>query len=272
MHRSLAFHTDLALRRNEGSLIRRGDHHTVICSPDNPTFWWGNFLLMPGAPRPGDLPRWEEAFSRAFPDAAHRTFGIDTPHSDALDLSEWQAAGYEVLRDTVLTAAHTVPSAPGRAAPRDVQIRPAFSDADWEAAAQLRLAVNAADPHPHEAAGYEVFVRRKLAAYRAVQEGGRGALLAAFDRGGAALSALGIFDAGEAVARYQSVETHPGYRARGLAGMLVHAAAEWARALLGTRTLVIVADPDYHAQALYERLGFRPTETQLSFQKRPPDA
>ena len=270
--RSLAFHTDLTLRRNEGSVIRQDAGHTVICSPDNPTFWWGNFLLMPAAPQPGDLLRWEALFSRAFPQAAHRTFGVDIPHSDSLDFSEWQAAGYEVLRDTVLTAAHTVPSGQSRATPRDVQIRPVFSAADWEATARLRMAVNAADPHPHEAAGYEVFVQRKLAAYRAVQERGRGAVFAAFDAHGAALSALGLFDVGEGVARYQSVETHPAYRSRGLAGTLVHAAAEWAHMMMGTRTLVIVADPDYHAQALYERLGFRPTETQLSLEKRPPDA
>lgn len=270
MPRSLAFHTDLTLRRNEGSVIRQDAGHVVICSPDNPTFWWGNFLLMPAPPQPGELRRWEELFGRTFPDADWRSFGVDTPHSDSVNVSEWQAAGYEVLRDTVLTATHTVPPGRSRAASRDVQFRPVHSPADWEAAAQLRMAVNAEGPNPIEAAGYEVFVKRKLAAYRAVQAGGRGALFAAFDRSGAALSSLGIFDAGGTVARYQSVETHPAYRSRGLAGTLVHAAAEWAHMMMGTRTLVIVADPDYHAQALYERAGFSPTETQLSFQKRPP--
>ena len=83
------------------------------------------------------------------------------------------------------------------------------------------------------------------------------------------LSGLGIFGAGEGVARYQSVETHPDARSRGLAGTLVHTAGEWAREHLGTRTLVIVADPDYHAQRLYESVGFTGTETQLAFQKRP---
>lgn len=267
MPRSLAFFTDVALRVAEGGVTERNADHTVIRSPGNPTFWWGNFLLMPVAPQPGDRPRWEALFRRAFPDAEHRTFGVDTPDG-GVDSGEWEAAGYEVLRDTVLTAAQTVP--PRRTPTLD--LRPLHSDADWEAAARLRMAVNAAGPHPHEAAGYLEFVTRKLAGARAVQERGRGAVFAAFDAHGAALSTLGLFDVGEGVARYQTVETHPQHRSRGLAGALVHAAAQWAHERLDTRTLVIVADPDYHAQALYERLGFCPTETQLSFQKRPPDA
>ena len=266
MPRSLAFFTDVALRVAEGGVTERHADHAVIRSPGNPTFWWGNFLLMPAAPQPGDRPRWEALFRQAFPTAAHRAFGVDTPDG-GVDSGEWQAAGYEVQRDTVLTAARTVP--PRRTPPLD--LRPLHSDADWEAAAHLRLAVNAADPHPHGEAAYREFVTRKLAAARAAQERGRGAVLAAFDPHGAALSALGIFDAGDGVARYQTVETHPQHRSRGLAGALVHAAAQWAHARLGTRTLVIVADPDYHAQALYERLGFRPAETQLSLHRRPPN-
>ncbi|WP_221088451.1 GNAT family N-acetyltransferase [Deinococcus aquaedulcis] len=268
MSRSLAYFTDLALRRQEGSLIESGPGAVVVRSPQNPTFWWGNFLLMPAPPQPGALARWEAAFVSAHPQAAHRTFGIDTSGTDEGAADEFRAAGYDVRADTVLTTGRTVP--PTRLN-RDAQLRPLQGDADWAAALALRLAVNAAEAHPHEPEGYRVFAQRKLAAYRAVQAAGQGAMFGAFDEQGNMLSGLGIFDAGDGVARYQSVETHPEARSRGLAGTLVHAAGEWARGALGTRTLVIVADPEYHAQALYERVGFRPTERQLAIE-RPPGA
>lgn len=266
MSPSLAYHTDLALRRQEGAAITRAPHRTVIRSPNNPTFWWGNFLLMPRPPAPGDLERWLAAFEAEFPGATHRAFGIDTADGEAGDTEAFQAAGFEVHRDTVLTTTQTVPP---RRLNHDAHLRPLEGDADWQAALTLRLAVNAADPAPLAQDSYRDFATRKLAAYRAAQAAGRGAVWGAFDDSGRMLSGLGIFDAGQGVARYQSVETHPEARSRGLAGTLVHTAGEWARQTLGTRTLVIVADPGYHAQHLYERVGFRPTEIQLGFQRRP---
>ncbi|MBZ9749581.1 GNAT family N-acetyltransferase [Deinococcus sp. HMF7604] len=266
MPTSLAYFTDLSLRRLEGAQIERGPAATVIRSPHNPTFWWGNFLLMPAPPQPGDLTRWEEAFVAAHPGTTHRTFGVDTPGGDEGAADEFRAAGYGVHEDTVLTTTRTVP--PTRLN-RDAERRPLGSAADWDAALALRLAVNAASPEPLDSEAYCEFARRKLASYRAMQAAGQGAVFGAFEADGTMLSGLGIFDAGQGVARYQSVETHPEARSRGLAGTLVHTAAEWARQTLGTRTLVIVADPGYHAQALYERVGFRPTETQLGIERRP---
>ncbi|PNY80330.1 GNAT family N-acetyltransferase [Deinococcus koreensis] len=266
MSRSLAYFTDLALRRHEGSVITREGDLTVIRSPQNQGFWWGNFLLMPAAPQAGDLARWDALFARHHPGAKHRVFGVDTSGGEASDPAEFLAAGYQVLRDSVLTSERTWPP---RRLSRDATFRPLASDADWAAALTLREAVNAADPGGHEPEGYRTFSLLKLASYRRAQEAGHGAMLGAFDATGAMLSGLGIFDAGEGVARYQSVETHPEARSRGLAGTLVHTAGDWAREHLGTRTLVIVADPEYHAQRLYESVGFAKTETQVGFQKRP---
>ncbi|GGK91975.1 GNAT family N-acetyltransferase [Deinococcus radiotolerans] len=268
MSRSLAYFTDVALRRQEGSAVQRGPTCTVVRSPANPTFWWGNFLLMPALPAPGDLSAWAAAFTREHPHAAHRVFGVDVP-GPALSgpaADEFRAAGYDVRADTVLTAARTHPP---RRLNRDATMRVLDTDADWDSALALREAVNAADPHGHEPHGYREFATRKLAAYRAAQAAGHGAMLGAFDDHGQMLSGLGIFDAGDGVARYQNVETHPDARSRGLAGTLVHHAGEWARERLGSRTLVIVADPDYHAQRLYESVGFTPTEVQVALERRP---
>lgn len=266
--RSLGYRTDLALRVQAGAQVEDHGPYTVVRSPANPTFWWGNFLLLHAAPQPGCLEDWLARFREAHPGAAHVTFGIDTTDGEAGAAAEFQAAGFRLDRNTVLTAARTTP--PSRPLPDDVTLRPLETDADWDAALALRLAVNAADERPAEEGGYRIFAAQRLAGLRVAQEAGHGAYLGAFS-GGEMLAGLGVYSAGGGITRYQNVETHPGWRSRGLAGHLVHFAGEWARAHLGAQTLVIVADPEYHAQRLYERVGFRPTEVQTALE-RPPAA
>lgn len=264
--RALGFRTDLALRVRMGTLLEERGTYTVVRTPANPSFWWGNFLLLHGLPEPGSLKEWLARFREAHPDARHVALGVDTADGEVVAVAEWETAGFRVYRDTVLTAPRTTAPAPPRL--DGVTLRPLVSDADWGQALDLRLAVNAADPDGHEETGYRTFATRKLAALRAAGEAGHGAYLGAFG-GGQMLAGLGVYDAGGGVARYQNVETHPDARGRGLAGNLVYHAGEWAREKLAAHTLVIVADPDYHAQRLYERVGFRPTETQLGFERPP---
>jgi len=59
------------------------------------------------------------------------------------------------------------------------------------------------------------------------------------------------------------VETHPGYRRRGLAGALVAMAGHHGITDLDATALVIVADPRGPAIDLYRSLGFRDTEHQV---------
>lgn len=263
---ALGYRTDLALRRLAGAQVEDRGDFTVVRTPDNPTFWWGNFLLLHAPPAPGSLERWLARFREAHPTARHVTFGLDTVGGEAGAAEEFGAAGFRLTRDTVLTAPAT--TAPGRPLPSGVTLRLLETEADWDAALELRVAVNAADPHPLEAEGYRTFAAGRLAGLRRAQEAGHGACLGAFVDG-QMVSGLGVYDAGGGVTRYQNVETHPAQRSRGLAGHLVHFAGEWARHHLGARTLVIVADPEYHAQRLYERVGFRPSELQTGLERPP---
>jgi ribosomal protein S18 acetylase RimI-like enzyme len=65
------------------------------------------------------------------------------------------------------------------------------------------------------------------------------------------------------------VETHPDARRRGLASALVHLAGMTALDA-GADTLVIVADPSYHAIDLYRSVGFADRETKVELTRRPP--
>jgi predicted GNAT family acetyltransferase len=80
---------------------------------------------------------------------------------------------------------------------------------------------------------------------------------------------MGLFRAGSGLARFQSVETRPEARGRGLAGTLVHHVSGYGFAELEARTLVMVADPAYLAIRVYRSVGFAETESQLQAERRP---
>ena len=46
----LGWRTDLALLEISGSVLEDRGDHVVVRTPDNPTFWWGNFLMLAGPP------------------------------------------------------------------------------------------------------------------------------------------------------------------------------------------------------------------------------
>jgi predicted GNAT family acetyltransferase len=81
------------------------------------------------------------------------------------------------------------------------------------------------------------------------------------------VSQMGLFKAGDNLARFQSVETHPDFRGQGIAGTLVHAISRYGFDELGVGTLVMVADPDYLAIRVYRSVGFTDSETQLQVER-----
>ena len=102
---SLAFRTDLALLERSGSEIDDHGTHLVVRTPDNPTFWWGNFLLLADAPSSTDEAEdWLATFEREFPQARHRTFGVDGIDRSRDDLAPFTTVGMEPDVSTVMTA------------------------------------------------------------------------------------------------------------------------------------------------------------------------
>jgi hypothetical protein len=100
---SLGFRTDLALRVLEGAEVTDRGDCMVVRSPDNPTFWWGNFLLLAGWPEPGTGDGWLARFAAEFPQAEHVALGVDAGDEPAEVPPEFLAAGLVFERATVLT-------------------------------------------------------------------------------------------------------------------------------------------------------------------------
>ncbi len=260
---SLAFRTDLAMLEHSGSTVEDLGTHLVVRTADNPTFWWGNFLLLATAPADADEARsWLETFESEFPESRHRTFGVDGQAGTAEDLAPFAEVGMDTEWSSVMTA--TAVHEPPRPNPT-ATYRPLSSDDDW--AQQIDLDMAGEEPGTHSLA----FVTARSEAERRLVAAGYGAWWGAFedDR---LLASMGLFTASPGLARFQNVKTHPDARGRGLAGTLVHRVSRYGFDELGAHTLVMVADPEYLAIRIYRSVGFADTERQLQAERKPSDS
>ena len=259
--RSLAYRTDLMIRRLAGAEITAYDDHVVVRTPHNPDFWWGNFVLLREPVGRGAASRWTDVFAGAFPDARHLALGIDGTDGRPGDAGDVALLGVEVDVLTVLTARGLPPPA----------VEPAYdcrrlrSDDDWQQLLALRAACTDGD----DGSDARVFRERSVREIHGITGAGHGAWFGAF-LDGVMRAGLGIFSDRAGVARYQAVETHPDFRRRGLATALLHAAGLHATGQLDAHTLVIVADTGSDALRLYRSLGFAGAERQVQL-LRPPE-
>lgn len=258
---SLGFRTDLALLTASGSIVEDRGTHLVVRTPDNPTYYWGNFILLAEPPVPGGEREVVGAFHTEFPEARHVSIGIDTPDLSPEARDAFEAAGLVVDVASVLTASDLV-------APREVEgeVRALESEADWESRARLSVAIEERDDEE----SHLRFARGRNVQERSLVAAGRGTRFGVLVDG-EVVSTAAVFTTEDGVARFQSVETHLEHRRKGLAAAAVHAAGRYALEHLGARTLVIVADDDGEAIGIYRRLGFADTERQLMLERRHSD-
>lgn len=247
--RSLGFATDLELLLLQGSTVQARDGYLVVHTPANPTYHWGNHLVLEAAPAPGSLAAWLAVFREEHPGATHVAIGIDDPAA-RLSSEEAGALGLEIEGDVVLSTSSLGPVS----VPDGVELRLLEPGADeqWSALVDLELgSYDGPDPASHR-----VFVERRLAGHRGLVAAGHGVWCAAYVDDGTPVANLGIFALPGGLARYQDVMTDAAYRRRGIAGALVGYAGHHALSELGARTLVIVADREGPAIGVYRRAGF----------------
>lgn len=255
---SLGFQTDLALLTSSGSVVEDRGTHLVIRSPENPSYFWGNFILLAQPPVLGGEKEVVGAFHTEFPLADHVSIGIDTADLSEESRAAFEAAGLVVDVATVLSASRV--NLPRKV---EAEVREVTSDEDWEGRARLSQQLYPNTPEDR----FMTYARQKNAQERRLVDAGRGKRFGAFVDD-TIVSTAGVFVTEDGVARYQSVETHPDHRRKGLAAAVVHAAGQHALDHLDVRRLVIVADTDGEAIGIYRRLGFNDVERQLMMEKR----
>ena len=257
--RSLGFRTDVMLRRMVGASVEERNDFLVVRTPANPTFYWGNFLLLPAPPRVGEPAKWVAAFAAEFPAAEHVAIGVDGVDGALGAADEMAALGFGKDVSVVLTTDALTSHRPADPA---LDVHVLKTDDEWAQSVEFRIAVDE-DYSP----GHREFVVRRAAEFRSLVEAGHGVYVGAFVDG-VVRAGLGLF-AEDGLARYQSVETHPDFRGRGLASALLVEAARLVQQQQQVDRFVIVADASYHAIDIYRRLGFRDAERQVQW-LRPP--
>ena len=257
---SCGWQTDLTVLCLSGSKVEQHPTYVGGPHPRQPDLSLGQLPGRCGGSRCGrDLHVVEEAFARELPGVTHRAFGVDAPDGTRADLAAFAEAGYDVDVSVVLSrprpcSHRRVPTPPPAAARLE-------GDDDWAQRVSLDLACHDGGP---DGLPSSPSARPPPSAGSPSEDGD---WYGAFDAG-RLVGTMGIVRAGDRVARFQEVQTHPEARGRGIAGSLVHAAATDALHRLGASTLVTVADPAYHAIRIYRSLSFVESEVQLMAERR----
>ena len=260
---SLSIRTNLIFAKFSGHIQDRGTY-TLVQTPSNPGYHWGNYVIFDSSPKKGDYPSWTSIFRKEFTyykEITHMVFTWDSSSDESTesfcpthtsDYQEFIHNDFELEEGVTLSANELMyPSKYNN----QIEIRKIMSDQEWNDVLHLQvLCSDAKFAH----AGYVKFKRNQMMQYRAMSEQGMGHWFGAY-LGKQLVGDLGIFFEKE-LGRYQNVGTHPNFRRQGVCQTLVYEAAQIALKEYGVSTLVMEADAHYHAAKIYESLGFTPKE------------
>jgi ribosomal protein S18 acetylase RimI-like enzyme len=275
---SEGWRTDLMFARFDGELITRADC-IVVRTPSNPTYWWGNFLLFDHTPQAGDADEWlrrfEAEIGRHQTESRHTAFGVDACDAFVLP-SDFVERGFTLCASNVLTLRREQLRAPRTALPPGFFVAPLKLPEQAPNAVELQVLCDAGESSPADS--YRVFRQRQMARYTAMARRSLGDWFGVWQysaNGEQLVADCGLFHpgpGGDALGRFQHVETHPAFRRRGLCSALMHAVCTDAFERLKLNTLVIVADPLDVAIGLYESLGFERGASSWHIERRPDPA
>ena len=241
----LAWATGLMVLEYGGSTVEDRGDHLIVRTPRNPTFHWGNCLLVTDAGLVEDAKRWIREFEIEFPSATWTAIGLPRLPTDE---GAWTELGLELGLDDVLVAQTSPRRTP---LPSGYSVRRIAGD-DWEQVVGLALAENERSGQS-EAPSYERFERARRQSDRELSAQDLAGFFGAF-AGDALAASLGIVRCGT-TARYQNVMTDAAHRRRGLASHLLGVAAGWAGAR-GCDRWVIVTESTNPAGRVYRSVGF----------------
>lgn len=251
--------TDIAVLQHAGSTVETHTDHLVLRTPRNPTFHWGNCLLVTDSAAVDDARRWMATFHTAFPAASWVAIGLTRMPEDT---AGWAVQDVELELDEVLATATLPRQKPlpvGYSARR-------LTGEDWEQVVRCSIAENDRTDE-YDPLSHEHFVRARVRSQRELSDRGVAAFFGAF-AADALVSSLGVVRC-DATARYQSVSTEIEHRRRGLASHLLGVAARWAAAH-GCNRWVIITEATNPAGRVYRGVGFESTTPNAQAYRRPP--
>jgi len=248
-HRALT-ETDHHLVRLHGS-VERIDDVIVTRVPDNPGYRWGNCIHLPSEPSADELERFIERARDLFsdqPESTHAQIRWDGEFIPDALLQRATELGLKHDCGQVMHAdAMTIVEIDG------IEIRPLDMERDWEHIVELNIACD-----PEELEGtpdYVAFKQGLRRAWRAWERSGDAVWWGAFiDDRLAGQAGMGRCPGRRG--RYQSVETRPEFRRRGVCPALVSHMGDHALRELDCELLLLGANHLGLAIHIYRRLGF----------------
>lgn len=253
-----------------GAEVSERDDCIVLRTPTNPTFYWGNCLILPAAPHDDELPAWlarfDEAIASKQPASTHLAFGINA--ATLTDpLPSWRAAGIDEFDETAvltLQGSGLAPQPSVRDTPGLVLRALALPD-ELELAVEAQVATR---EDSFEVEGYRAYRRAALQRVAAMQAAGTANWFGAVV-GGVLAADCGLVHDGR-LGRFQHVSTQAEWRRRGLCRALVWQVCHHAFHALGLQRLVMCADPHDVAIGIYRSVGFVQVGSHWCLQRRPP--
>ncbi|HSM22940.1 MAG TPA: hypothetical protein VK876_12115, partial [Rubrivivax sp.] len=96
--------SDLVVFADDGQVLERDDC-LVLRTPGNPTYHWGNCLIVPQALADADLAHWLARFDAEItqrqPASCHVAIGVNAPWRGE-QLPAWEAAGFTLFDNAVM--------------------------------------------------------------------------------------------------------------------------------------------------------------------------
>ena len=263
----LGYYTDLFLLEEATvsyKVNRIMGKDTVVESPENPTYYFGNFILLEKPPTNEDKDWLEKYFDKEFAhnkDVQHYTFcWRGNPNNDSteksLDYSAFTDAGYE-LEENLVMILHKDELIPPKNTNTNVTIRPFSTDEDWTQWMDVELAERAPG---HNEDGYRAYLTKQMKMYQNLNKKNSGSFYGAFLEG-ELVAYAGLFFKSK-IGRFQNVRTKSNFRKQGICNTLLFEMCK--QGITHLDGLVICADRYYHAKKIYENLGFKHRETQMS--------
>ena len=273
---SLAGVTDAALFRYMGNSHVLNSYAVFSC-PQNPFYRWGNRIHFGYNQTYNDSSFCEKLMIQEFEQIAgitHHAFSWDVESYAQFPTEAWEALGYGVDYSDTLVLTQQPNALDAR--PQDISIRKLTSDLDWQQAQDCQVLVRSKYWNEKD---FRAYLTPKFSAYRQIAQEEQGVWLGAFTSEGIQVGNLGMLyckpeaASAQLLVRFQMVATHPDFQRRGICQYLLQEAIKYLfqyaeQKQFSSVSAVIVADPDYHAKKLYQKVGFVSQEYQVIVTKQ----
>lgn len=247
--------TDLILSKFSGEIIDR-EEYTVIKTPSQPNYFWGNYLIFPKEPEKENYKKWINIYKNEFGNnPGYITFTWDTGKEGYTE--EFIQNGFSLTKLDILMAQKVdIPPKYNK----DIEVRELKYKSDWEQYIEVHINEN----WYLSSQSQKSFLENQRDLAKKIVKEGKGKTFGAF-LGEKLVGELGIYYEG-ILGRYNNVSTHQNYRRNGICSTLIYNTSKIAFETIGIKNLVVAADEEYHAGKIYLSVGFKLFEKQISLE------